>query len=43
MEKLNYDGNSDSSGKRKMEVDNDLMLTRKKGGKKFFRGENSKR
>nr|ADN33672.1 hypothetical protein [Cucumis melo subsp. melo] len=43
MDFLNYDGDSDSSEKRKMEiVDEELSVISQKGGKLFYKGENSK-
>ncbi|KAA0051807.1 hypothetical protein E5676_scaffold609G00990 [Cucumis melo var. makuwa] len=43
MEFLNYDGDSDSSEKRKMEIEREeLTVTSYKGGKIFYKGKNSK-
>ncbi|KAA0040039.1 hypothetical protein E6C27_scaffold366G00060 [Cucumis melo var. makuwa] len=43
MDFLNYDGDSDSSEKRKMKANDDEMtVISQKGGKFFYRGENSK-
>uniref|UniRef100_A0A9I9CJ01 DUF4283 domain-containing protein n=1 Tax=Cucumis melo TaxID=3656 RepID=A0A9I9CJ01_CUCME len=43
MNFLNYDGDSDSSEKRKMETEDDeLTVISQKGGKFFYKGENSK-
>ncbi|TYK24535.1 hypothetical protein E5676_scaffold266G00770 [Cucumis melo var. makuwa] len=43
MNFLNYDGDSDSSEKRKMEAnDGEMTVVSQKGGKLFYRGENSK-